>query len=411
MEERLRIYAELLLKKGVNLQREQILVVNATTEVDYFVEILAEEAYKLGAKEVEVRFSNDKLTRLKYENAPLEVFEECPQFRVDSIMYYVEKGACVINILSQNPDNLVGIDDNKIAIFNKVSALAMTPYREIAMANKLRWLGAAVPGKAWAEKLFPDDENPVEKLWNVILKCARADGDEPANAWQEHLKNIENNYNKLNKMDFESLHFKASNGTDIIVGLCEDAIWCGGRAVAEDGIVFSPNIPTEEIYTASHREKINGTVVGSMPLNYNGTIIDQFSITFKNGRVCSYKAEIGQEALNSLLEIDDGAKSLGEVALVPFSSPIRQTGILFYNTLFDENAACHFAFGAGYPFTVDQTRNPNKSLVEKGLNVSKTHVDFMFGTADMECIGIKKDGTRVAVMRNGEIVLNEPNML
>lgn len=404
MKDKIRNYVRLLLTKGVNVQKDQLVVVNATTEIDYFAEIIAEEAYKLGAKEVEVRFSNDRINRLKYENAPVEMFKNIPQFRTDSIMHYANQGACFINLMASDPDNLLGVDNEKIREFAIANAFAMEGYRKLSMANKIRWHVAAVPGKKWADKIFANEDNAVEKMWEAILSCSYANGKSPEAAWESHVQQIKKRRQKLNEMKLDRLHFKSSNGTDIVIGLCKDHIWGGGNAVASDGIEFSPNIPTEEIYTAPHKDRIDGVVVSTKPLAYNGDIAENFSITYKNGKIIDYKAEKGINVLENIIEIDEGAKSLGEVAIVSYSSPINQTGKLFYNILFDENAACHFAFGAGYPTTVDMSVNTEKTIEEKGLNVSKTHVDFMFGAPDLECIGITKDGIEIQIMKNGELV-------
>ena len=320
-------------------------------------------------------------------------------------MYYAKRGAAYLALISSAPDSLKGVDPLRANTMLKAIAKGQSEFKLLGREHKIPWNVAAVPGRKWAEKLFPNSPDAVEELWEMILKCSYADGENPSEQWQSHLDDIKDRLRKLNAIDTDYMHFTSGNGTDITVALCEDAKWLGGTATVPENTEICPNIPTEELYSAPHKNRVNGRVKASMPLVYNGNLIEDFYFDFKDGAVVNYDAAKGKEFLKAIMETDDGAKRLGEIALVPYSSPIRSTGILFYNTLFDENAACHFALGDAYSSTIDMSVNTDKTLEEKGKNTSSTHVDFMFGTKDLKCVAVTKNKEEITVMENGEFVL------
>lgn len=402
--EKLIKYADLLLKKGAGLQKGQPLLVTCSTDGDYFAEILAERAYEMGASEVEVKFSNDSLERLKYIYADTEIFKEIPQFQIESSAYYVKKGACIVHLRSSDPDNLRGIETEKIKAFTLANSEAQAPYKKLLHNMDCRSVIACIPSLKWAQKVFPQSQDPIEDMWQAILFCTYADKENPIEYWEEHVNRILKRCQTLTDMHLTSLHFTSQNGTDLMVDLAEDCIWGGGGSKSKNGVFSTPNIPTQESFTCPHKDRVNGKVVATKPLSYKGGLIEDFSIEYKDGKVVSFNAKTGENILSTILFNDEGTQRLGEVALVDFESPINKTGRLFYNTLYDENAVCHLAIGSAYPFTVDMSVNKDKSAEEKGLNKSKMHIDFMFGTADMLCVGTKGDGTRVTVMENGKIL-------
>jgi aminopeptidase len=302
---------------------------------------------------------------------------------------------------------LSGVDTDRIIRFSKVSRQNTKEHAARTMSNELRWSVLALPSLKWAAKVFPDisQDEAMDKLMDAILKGARADGADPIKDWKEHRKNFVGRLEYLNQNQFKSLRFTNSLGTDITLGLPENHEWAGGGDVGQDKVPFFPNIPTEEIFTAPHRNKADGKVVASMPLSYQGNLIEDFSITFKDGRAVEYSARTCEEILKSIIEMDEGSHYLGEVALVANSSPISQMGILFYNTLFDENASCHLALGKAYPDCVEGgSAMTEEELLKAGINDSLTHVDFMFGTADMKVVATAKDGSEVVIMENGELL-------
>ena len=398
--EKLIKYADLLLHTGVALEKGQPLIINGNTENYEFLQLLAERAYINGASDVEILYTDDVVSRLKYEYADVKEFEEVPAYKVEPMIRCAQRGGAIIHVRSSDPDNLSGIDSAKIKAFTKANAETQAPWRKVQHETGMRSTIAAVPGKKWAEKVFPDAEDPIEAMWDAIFYCSYADKEDPVAYWKEHTDAIVARCEKLTAMELTQLHFTSNNGTDLVIELAEDCVWGGGGSVNNGGPFYTPNIPTQESFTCPHKLKVNGTVVATKPLSYGGGLIDNFSITFKDGAAVSWKAEKGEDILSAIIENDEGSKYLGEVALVNFTSPINMTGRLFYNTLYDENAVCHLALGNGYPFTVT---GENKE--EKGLNKSKLHVDFMFGAEDTLCVGTKKDGTKVVLMEKGNITL------
>ena len=403
-QSKLNEYAKLVVKVGINIQPGQPLVVNAPIEGVEFVRLIAKNAYEAGASEVYVNWSDEVITRLKYENAPMEVFENFPKWYADGLEDYAKKGAGYISISAQDPELLKNIDPKKIAANNKSSSIALKEFRNYTMNDIVPWCVVSIPTKSWAKRVFPNltEDEAVEKLWDAIFSATRINLDDPVKAWKDHMKNLKEKVDFLNSKNLKSLHYTASNGTDLVVELPEGHIWAGGGAVNSKGVEFAPNMPTEEVFTMPLKTGVNGVVYSTKPLNYGGKLIDEFRLTFKDGKVGDFDAKVGSETLADLLNIDEGAKYLGEVALVPFNSPISQANIVFLNTLFDENASCHFAFGKAYPTNIKGGEKMTDEELEKhGVNNSLTHVDFMIGTEDMSIVGETKTGEKIQIFKDG----------
>lgn len=401
-------YAELALKTGVNLQKGQALMINAPIEGADFTKIVVRKAYELGAKDVHINWVDDEITLLKYENAPDEVIASYPDWKVQLHDDFAKDGAAVLNIRSTNPDLLKDIDPVRVAKANKAAAEAMVNFRKYTMNDRIPWSIISIPSKDWAQKIFPDKsaEDAVESLWEAILKIVRVDQKDPIAAWDEHNETLRIAHEVLNEKNYKKLVLK-SPGTDLELELPEGHIWKGGSAVAETGVTFNPNMPTEEVFSMPHKYGVNGTVASTKPLNYGGSLIDNFSLTFKDGKVVDFKAEVGEEVLKHLLDSDEGARRLGEIALVPDESPVSQSGLIFYNTLFDENASCHIALGKAYPTNLKGGSSMNDEELDKhGVNDSLVHVDFMIGSDKLDIDGVMQDGTTEPVFRNGTWALN-----
>ncbi|MGP4106231.1 aminopeptidase [Virgibacillus sp. L01] len=401
-------YAELALRTGVNLQENQALMINAPIEGADFTKTVARKAYEMGAKNVHINWVDDELTLLKYENAPDEVIADFPEWRVKLYDTYAEDGAAVLSIRSTNPDLLKDIDSSRVAKANKAAAQAMKNFRQYTMNDRITWSIISIPTGDWAQKVFPDKskEDAIEGLWDAIVKIVRVDQDDPIAAWNAHNETLKTAREILNKKAYKKLIYKAP-GTDLELELPEGHIWKGGSAVSEQGTTFNPNMPTEEVFSLPHKYGVNGTVSSTKPLNHGGSLIDNFSLTFKDGKVVDYKAEQGEDTLKHLLDTDEGARRLGEVALVPHESPVSQSGLIFYNTLFDENASCHIALGKAYPTNLKGGAEMNDEQLDKnGVNDSLTHVDFMIGSEELDIDGVLEDGTTEPVFRNGTWALN-----
>lgn len=397
--------AELAVKIGVNIQPDQSLIINSPIECSAFARCVAEAAYAAGARDVVMNYNDEKFSRIRYKNAALEVFEQVPQWFIDKQNYLVDQHFAVISIYAENPDLFSDVDPLKIKTASVAVQKATEKYHMAMMNNQCRWCVISVPTAGWAKKVFPDDpeEIAVEKLWEAIFKATRADQENPVDAWYRFNKSFEAKTRFLNDHQFDRFIYKNQLGTDIEVGMPKNHIWAGGSETAADGVDFFPNIPTEEVFCAPHRDRINGTLVSSHPLVYNGQLIDDFSLTFKDGVVIDYQAKIGHETLKTLIEASEGSDRLGEIALVPYHSPISNMNLLFYNTLFDENASCHFALGAAYPTCVENGEEMDpETLKAAGLNYSTTHVDFMIGTEDLSIIGIEADGTEIPIFVDGD---------
>lgn len=397
-------YAKLCVTVGINLQKGQPLVINAPVEGAEFVRLVAVHAYAAGAKQVHVNWNDETLTKMKFENAPMDVFESFPKWYADGLEYFAEDGAGFLSIYSEDPELLKDIDPKKIAENNKSSSMALKNFRKYTMNDINSWCVVSIPTPGWAGRVFPDvsKEEAMEKLWDAIFAATRMNTRKPIKAWENHLENLEEKMNFLNENKFKKLYYKASNGTDLEVELPEGHIWAGGGGKNSKDIFFVANIPTDEVFTMPLRTGVNGIVYSTKPLNYGGNLIDNFHLTFKDGKVVDFEAEEGYEVLKDLFALDEGANYLGEVALVPYDSPISKSNIIFFNTLFDENASCHFAFGKAYPTNIEGgTDMTDEELKEAGVNDSLTHVDFMVGSNDLNVIGENKDGKRVQIFKNG----------
>jgi len=404
---RLQKYAELLVRAGGNVQKGQLVVIGCAVDDAYFGRMVQAAAYEAGASEVRIDWHDDQSTRAKYLHADNKIFDEYEDWRVSKFKEQDDKGAVYLHIRSTDPDYLAGVDPNRIKRFSKVAGEALKDHRALTMSSKLRWSIVALPSPAWAKKVFPNkpEAEAMELLWERILKGARADGEDLIGDWDKHRANFVNRVNYLNEQKFSALRFTTGLGSDFTLGLANNHIWEGGGDTDKTGIPFFPNIPTEEIFTMPNRLKAEGRVVASMPLSYNGNLIEGFEMTFKEGKVVSYKADKNQDTLKNIIEMDEGASRLGEVAIVANSSPIGQMNTLFYNTLFDENASAHLALGKAYPKNIlEGDKFTTEELIALGANDSLVHVDFMFGTSDMCITGIHEDGKEVLFFENGEYV-------
>ncbi|MBD8037921.1 aminopeptidase [Solibacillus sp. A46] len=402
-ESKLTKYAELAVKIGVNIQPNQYLYIAASIESAPFVQVVTKIAYEAGAKQVFVDYTDDQITRTRYELAPDDSFDFFPPWKVQEREWLAEQGAAFMSIVSQSPDLLAGIDSKRIATFQKAAGIALNKYRQYVQSDKISWTVIAAPSKQWAKKVFSDlpENEQVEALWEAIFKATRADLDNPVQAWAEHNDNLHEKVDYLNNKNYAKLHYTAP-GTDLTIELPKGHLWCGAGSVNEKGEEFMANMPTEEVFTVPHKNGVNGYVSSTKPLSYGGNIIDNFKITFENGRIINVEAEQGEEVLKNLVATDEGSHYLGEVALVPFHSPISESNILFYNTLFDENASNHLAIGSAYAFCLEGGKTMSQEELEKhGLNNSITHVDFMIGSAQMNIDGITEDGQAEAVFRDG----------
>ena len=399
----LRKYAKLIAKVGLNVKKGQSVFIAAGLDQPEFVTMVTEECYKAGASEVYVEWSHQPVEKLSSNYRTLESLSEMKPWALAKWQYKAEKYACRLFIESEDPDGMNGIDQDKMSKARRAQFPIIKPYRD-AMENKHQWCIAAVPGKAWAKKVFPDlpVSKAVEKMWEVILYTSRADGKNPIKAWKEHNADLAARCDYLNSLGLKYLEYKSANGTDFKVELNEDGIFCGGDEKTLKGRVFNPNIPTEEVFTSPKAGSADGIVYSSKPLSYMGEVIENFSVRFENGKAVEVKAERGEELLKHMISMDEGAAKLGEVALIPYNSPISQSGVLFYNTLFDENASCHLAFGRGFNECLKGFEKlTHEECKQRGINESMIHVDFMIGTKDMDIVGITKTGEKVQIFANG----------
>ncbi|BAL83853.1 putative aminopeptidase [Selenomonas ruminantium subsp. lactilytica TAM6421] len=406
----LKKYAELVVRVGVNIQKDQILVINTPIECAEFAREISKAAFAAGAHDVVMSWGDELSAHIRFENGKRELFTEFPEWRVKFCQGYAEQGAAFVSIAARDPQIFSDIDPEKLKLANQAAGAALLEYRERLMSNKNTWCVVSVPTKGWAAKVFPEDmeEAAVEKLWQAIFQTVRiGEGVDTVEEWQKHTEFLQKAAAFLNEQKFTKLHYKNSMGTDLTIELPEGHIWSGGAEKSELGTVFVANMPTEEVFSLPKRDGVNGTVVASKPLNYNGNLIEGFKLTFKDGKVVDYGAEKGGEILKGLLETDEGASYLGEVALVPFDSPISQSGILFYNTLFDENASCHLALGKAYPTCIEGGENMDSvTLLQHGVNDSLVHEDFMVGTRDLEIIGTTADGREIKIFEQGNFGRN-----
>lgn len=402
-ENNLTKYAELAVKVGVNIQKDQYLYIAASTDAVDFVRLVTKIAYEVGAKQVFVDFTDDLVGRCRYELAPEDSFDFFPPWKVQEREWLAEQGAAFMSIVSQDPDLLKGIDPKRIAAFQKAAGTALNKYRQYVQSDKISWTVIAAPSKGWAAKVFPElpEQEQIPALWDAIFKATRADLEEPVEAWAKHNDALHEKVDYLNKKNYAKLHYTAP-GTDLTIELPKGHLWCGAGSINERGDEFMANLPTEEVFTVPHKDGVNGYVSSTKPLSYGGNIIDRFKITFENGRIIKAEAEQGEEVLKNLIATDEGSHYLGEVALVPHDSPISNSALLFFNTLFDENASNHLAIGSAYAFCLEggKTMSPEE-LMKNGLNQSITHVDFMIGSNEMNIDGITESGQREPIFRKG----------
>lgn len=398
----LKKYAKLVVKMGVNVRKGQEVVITAGLDQPDFVTLVAEEAYKAGASRVTVEWNHPPLAKLGVNSMSLETLSTIPEWQKAKMQHYVDKLPAQIHIMSQDPDGLKGMDQAKGAQAQMKTFPIMKPYRD-AMENKYQWTIVAVPGEGWAKKVFPDlpKKKAMSALWDAILTSARIT-ENPIKAWKEHNADIQKRCEYLDALNLDYLHFESPEGTNFKVWMIPEARWLGGGETTLRGVFYNPNMPTEETFTTPIRGKAEGKVVASMPLSYKGELIEDFSVTFKDGKVSEVSAKRNQHLLEQMVKMDEGASMLGEVALVPFESPIRQSGVLFYNTLFDENAACHLALGRGFSNAIKNYEKYGKDeFVKLGVNESMIHVDFMIGTRELNITGFTRDGRKIPIFKHG----------
>lgn len=403
-------YADLVIKVGLNLQPNQLLIIRTPIESVELTRALTTAAYDAGSRYVDVLYTDEELELIRFEHAPKDSFEEFPTWRVNGMIERANDGAAFLSVAGNNPDLLKGQDPDVVALTRKVASKQSKPFsREFISKMTISWCVISAAVAPWAARVFPDvpADKQVDRLWDAIFRMCRLDADDPAAAWQEHIEALERRRAILNEKAFTALRYTAP-GTDLTLGLPEGHIWKGGVDTNAEGTLFVPNIPTEEVFTLPDCRRTDGMVSSTKPLNYGGTLIENFSLTFQEGRVVGVEAESGREVLQKLIETDEGAARLGEVALVPNSSPISQFGRLFYNTLFDENASNHVALGQAYDVCLENgaTMTP-EDFAAAGGNTSVTHVDFMIGSGEMDIDGVLADGSTEPVMRGGEWSLGD----
>lgn len=397
-------YAELVVKVGVNIQPGQVLLVQAPLETVEFTRLVVAKAYEAGAKYVQVEWDDEAITKMRYEKAPDDSFGYYPKWQADMVEQLAEGDGALLHIKVPDPMLLSGVDGSKVAAAVKAAAVAREKFQGYIRTNKISWSLIKAPTRAWANKVFADlpENERIEAMWEAIFRMNRvSENENPIEAWRRHIDELKERQEHMNKKRYKSLHYRAP-GTDLKVELPEGHLWLGGGDHNESGVYFVANMPTEEIYSMPLRTGVNGTVTSTLPLNLNGRLVEGIRLTFKDGKVTEYDAETGREHLTALLATDDGASYLGEVALVPHHSPISLMKRIFYNTGIDENASCHFALGSSYPVNIKGgTKLTREELLQKGANVSLTHVDFMIGSAELEIDGELQDGTIEPVFRKG----------
>ncbi len=401
--EKLEQYAELAVRVGVNIQKGQYLLINTSTEALEFARIVVKKAYEAGAGRVQVNLSDPYFTRSFYEMGVEEEFSHFPKWITAQRDEVIDRKGALLWIDADDPDMLAGVPVSRISAYQKASGQALARYRKAIMNDDIAWYIIAVPSKPWAKKVFPNlpEDEQVSALWEAIFNTVRIGEESAVDKWREHIKNLENRATKLNELKFSKLHYKAP-GTDLTIELPTKHIWSCGSSKTPEGITFIANMPTEEVFTLPHKYGVNGFVSNTKPLAYQGNIIDQFKLTFEEGKIVKAEAEIGNDLLQELIHNDENSCYLGEVALVPHESPISTSGILYYNTLFDENASNHLAIGEAYPTCYEGGRDIDESQFDElGINKSITHEDFMIGSSEMDIDGILADGTIVSIFRIG----------
>ncbi len=408
MNDLLTKYAILAVKIGLNVRPGQDVYINCPVEAYSFARKLSEVAYKEKARHVHINYRDDVLASNQYKYESLETLKTFPSWKEAYYKEIVSTDACVITIDSPNPEVFEGVDQEKISETSKVSSKILSFYQEHLMKSVCQWAVVAYPNLLWAKKVFPDatDEEALNNLFKAIYQASYIDEKtDPVKNWENHLLKLTNYVKRLNEYDFDYLHFENSLGTNLKIPLVKNHMWAGGDELSLNGVRFLPNIPTEEVFTMPSRTKVEGTLKSTKPLSYNGSLIENFTLVFKEGKVVDFSAEKGYDALKNLLDFDEGSRHLGEVALISNDSAISKMNILFYNTLFDENASCHVALGNAYPMNIKGgVKMSNRELKENDVNLSNQHVDLMFGSSDMKVKGIRKDKTEVVIFDQGNFV-------
>ena len=402
-EKSLENYAELVVKVGVNIQPGQVLLVESPLEAADFTRKVVKKAYEAGATYVQVQWDDEEVTRLRFKHAPETSFDYYPKWTAEMMEQLAESGGALLNIKVPDPELYKGIDPDRVTRATRAASLARQKFQGYVRNKKFSWCLVKAPTRAWAAKVFSDlpEHERVEAMWESLFRMNRVDQADPVAAWREHIAALTAVKSELNARAYAKLHYRAP-GTLLTVELPKGHIWHGGGTTDDNGVYFVANMPTEEVYTMPHRTGVNGTVASTKPLNLNGRLVDNFSFTFENGRIVDFQAETGYEHLKALLDTDEGARYLGEVALVPHDSPISNMKRVFYNTGIDENASCHLAIGSAYPFTLEGgTQLSKEELIARGANTSLTHVDFMIGSAELDIDGELPDGTIVPLFRGG----------
>ena len=396
-------YAEVIVKVGLNLQPGQRLTISAEMETAPLVRAVVKNAYQNGAPLVNVFWADEELTRIRFEHAPRDSFEEVTEWYFDGILKDAKRGDAYLSVTGTDPDLLKPFDPELVGKALKTRMKYFKPASEYISNGGVQWLVVCPPTPKWAAKIFPElsADEAVEKLWRVFYKLCRLDNDDPAAIWQAHLDDLHKRHKFLTEKQFESLHFHGS-GTDLTIGMPENHIWKAGSGKTTSGVDFTANIPTEEVFCMPHKYKVNGTVSATKPLNHYGNLIENFNLTFKEGKVVDFKAEKGADALKNILDTDENARYLGEVALVPHFSPISESGLIYFNTLYDENAACHLAFGSAYRENIQGgVEMKEDELDAHGINNSLVHVDFMIGSDKVDVDGIAPDGSAIPLLKAG----------
>lgn len=401
-EEKLKKYARLVVEVGVNVQKDQIVIIRTPIECAYFAREMTKCAYEVGAKRVYVEFNDEQIGKMTYEYASEETLSQYPAWEVAKYEDYVKQNAAFISISASNPDLLKDIPASKITAAQKAAGKALANYRKAISNSEVCWCVVSIPTESWSKKVFPNCEDAQEKLWEKIFTATRMDETDPVTAWKQHTDYLADKCNYLNSKKIKTLHYTAP-GTDLYVELPEGHKWEGGGEYSTKGTYFVANMPTEEVFTMPHKYGVNGTLAATKPLVYGGNLIDDFSFEFKDGKIVSFKAGKGETILGELIGTDEGTSYLGEVAIVPHSSPVSKTETLFYNTLFDENASCHFAIGCCYPTNIEGgVKMTDEELEAHGANTSMAHEDFMVGSSKLCIEATTCSGETFYVLKDGE---------
>ena len=400
----LKNYAKLIVEVGVNVQKGQDVIINASVDTAYFVKYVVEAAYKANARSVRVEWGCDSIAKLHYKYQTVETLSDMPDWQKAKMEHRVNTLPAQIHIMSEDPDSMSGVDQEKMTKVRRITGPIMMKYRE-AMDNKFQWTIVGIPGEAWAKKIFPNltKTQAVNALWDAILKVTRVNGD-PIKNWHDHNANLAVKSKTLNELGIKTLTYKSANGTDFTVDLKPCMVFEAGGAYTLGGVYYNPNMPTEECFTSPDKNSANGIVVATKPLSVMGQLVDNFSFRFENGKIVEVicENEVHKGLLEKLISLDEGAARLGEVALVPFDSPVNQTGLLFYNTLYDENACCHLAIGRAFNECIkDFDKLSEEEIKAVDLNTSMIHVDFMIGSEDLSIVAETYDGKTVQIFKDG----------